>query len=263
MIHRDGHEDNFTVLNNAAIEDKNISAEAFRLLVFMLSCADTWQFSLKGLAVRLGIPERTLSSRITELRHAGYLKTVWSTNANGRFEACEWEVYEVPMLTASQENCNAVEPQRGKTATRSDRNAETPHRGNPATTKQILIETNTNRKQILKETSTKDTRVFVKPTLEEIAAYCKERGNSVDPQKFIDHYDSNGWRVGKNPMKDWRAAVRTWEKTGYDSPKRSKHAKWRTGAEAGLKTETETRAPVSKLNDTQDIPNDILDLFGN
>ena len=53
---------------------------------------------------------------------------------------------------------------------------------------------------------------FTKPTLAEVQAYCAERGNVVDPQKFVDYYESNGWRVGKNPMKDWRAAVRTWER---------------------------------------------------
>ena len=53
---------------------------------------------------------------------------------------------------------------------------------------------------------------FKKPTIADVQAYCAERGNVVDPQKFIDYYESNGWRVGKNPMKDWRAAVRTWER---------------------------------------------------
>lgn len=257
MIIRDGHDDNFTVLNNAAIEDKNISAEAFRLLVFMLSCADTWKFSLKGLAVRLDIPERTLSTRITELRRAGYIKTTWPTNERGRFKACEWEVHEVPIITASQENRNAVEPQRGNTATRNYRNAEN------LRPKQILIKTNTNNKQITKETNTKDARVFVKPTLEEIAQYCQERGNSVDPQKFIDHYESNGWRVGKNPMKDWRAAVRTWESNSIGETKRSGRKKWRTGGEAGITSAPEPRAPVSKINKDDSIPNDILDMFGN
>lgn len=51
------------------------------------------------------------------------------------------------------------------------------------------------------------------PTLEEVEAYCHERGNSVDAERFIDFYTSNGWMVGKNKMKDWRACVRTWEKT--------------------------------------------------
>jgi hypothetical protein len=50
-----------------------------------------------------------------------------------------------------------------------------------------------------------------KPTLNEVRAYCEERKNHVDPQKWFDHYCSNGWKVGRNPMKDWKAAVRTWE----------------------------------------------------
>lgn len=56
---------------------------------------------------------------------------------------------------------------------------------------------------------------FVPPTLEEVQAYCQERMNGVDAQRFIDYYTSNGWQVGKNKMKDWKAAVRTWERNGY------------------------------------------------
>ena len=69
-----------------------------------------------------------------------------------------------------------------------------------------------------KENIQKKTR-FIPPTLEEVEAYCFERQNNVDPQKFIDHYSSNGWKVGRNPMKDWKAAVRTWERSAYDKPK--------------------------------------------
>ena len=50
------------------------------------------------------------------------------------------------------------------------------------------------------------------PTLDEVKAYCNERNNRVDPERFIDYYTANGWKVGKNPMKDWKAAVRTWER---------------------------------------------------
>ena len=53
---------------------------------------------------------------------------------------------------------------------------------------------------------------FTPPTVDEVNAYCQERKNRVDPQKFVDFYTSNGWKVGKNGMKDWRAAVRTWER---------------------------------------------------
>lgn len=56
---------------------------------------------------------------------------------------------------------------------------------------------------------------FSKPTLEEVKAYCAERKNQVDAERWLSHYQSNGWRVGKNPMKDWRAAIRTWEKSTF------------------------------------------------
>lgn len=57
---------------------------------------------------------------------------------------------------------------------------------------------------------------FQPPTLSEVRAYCQERQNNVDAERFIDYYTSNGWKVGKNPMKDWKAAVRTWERQGWN-----------------------------------------------
>lgn len=52
---------------------------------------------------------------------------------------------------------------------------------------------------------------FLKPTFDEVRNYCAERKNQVDPERWYDYYVSNGWKVGKNPMKDWKAAIRTWE----------------------------------------------------
>lgn len=76
------------------------------------------------------------------------------------------------------------------------------------------------KKDISNEISKKSTRQkkFVPPTVEEVAAYCLERKNKVDAAYFVDHYTSNGWKVGKQNMKDWKAAVRTWEKNGYNQP---------------------------------------------
>ena len=51
---------------------------------------------------------------------------------------------------------------------------------------------------------------FTPPTVDEVRAYCTGKGYTVDADRFVDYYTSNGWRVGKNPMKDWKAAVRTW-----------------------------------------------------
>lgn len=53
---------------------------------------------------------------------------------------------------------------------------------------------------------------FVKPTVDEVRAYCKERKNTVNPETFCDFYESKGWKIGKDPMRDWKAAVRTWER---------------------------------------------------
>ena len=64
-------------------------------------------------------------------------------------------------------------------------------------------------------------RQFTKPTLEDVQAYCAERGKGVDPQKWFDYYSANGWKVGKNPMKDWKAAVRTWERSDSGGKHRS------------------------------------------
>ena len=60
---------------------------------------------------------------------------------------------------------------------------------------------------------------FHPPTLEEVRAYCGERGNHVDPDKWFAHYEANGWRVGRNPMKNWQASVRTWERSNFNSTK--------------------------------------------
>ena len=57
----------------------------------------------------------------------------------------------------------------------------------------------------------KGSSTFRKPTLEEIREYCQSRKNNVDPEQFFNFYEAKGWMIGKSHMKDWRAAVRTWE----------------------------------------------------
>lgn len=70
-----------------------------------------------------------------------------------------------------------------------------------------------------KRESTREKRQrFTPPTRSQVKDYCLERNNRVDPDRFYDYYESNGWRVGKNAMKDWKAAVRTWETNNKDSP---------------------------------------------
>lgn len=66
---------------------------------------------------------------------------------------------------------------------------------------------------------------FQKPTIDEIRQYCSSRGNNVDPDQFFNFYESKGWTIGKSPMKDWRAAVRTWEKREKEVPQRKRESR--------------------------------------
>ena len=63
---------------------------------------------------------------------------------------------------------------------------------------------------------------FCPPTLAQVKEYCNERNNNVDAGHFVDYYTSNGWKVGKNKMKDWKAAVRSWEHNDYSQNKSEK-----------------------------------------
>lgn len=77
------------------------------------------------------------------------------------------------------------------------------------------IKENNNINIITKESPSK----FKKPTIEEIEKYCSERKNNIDAEYFFDYYESNGWKVGKNSMKDWKACIRTWERNDRKNTK--------------------------------------------
>lgn len=80
---------------------------------------------------------------------------------------------------------------------------------------------NDNDKDIKdKKENIKRKSIFVRPSIEEVRAYCNERNNSVDPQTFVDFYAAKGWKVGSASMKDWKACVRTWEKREQPKPKK-------------------------------------------
>ena len=76
--------------------------------------------------------------------------------------------------------------------------------------KDIEIEIDSKEKSI-KEKANAPLR-FMPPSVEEVRAYCQERNNGIDPETFVDFYEAKGWFIGKNKMKDWKAAVRTWER---------------------------------------------------
>ena len=90
---------------------------------------------------------------------------------------------------------------------------------------------------------------FSPPTIEEVTAYCRERGNHVDPQRFVDFYASKGWRVGNQSMKDWKAAVRTWERDDRDhaTPQRVKTVSAQAYTQRQYTEEELTRDSIAEL----------------
>ena len=90
---------------------------------------------------------------------------------------------------------------------------------------------NTNNIYIDKSKKEKnESKNFIKPTIKEISEYCKERKNNIDSEQFFDFYESKGWLIGKNKMKDWKAAIRTWERNNKNKQKESETCQSNFGA---------------------------------
>ena len=75
------------------------------------------------------------------------------------------------------------------------------------------VDSTNNLPSISNSKSKSKSNKFIKPTLEEVSAYCKERNNGIDAEAFIAFYESKGWLIGKTPMKSWKSAIITWEKS--------------------------------------------------
>lgn len=132
------------------------------------------------------------------------------------FSCVDWKQHEGHLAAFSRRGKAAARARWNKYA--SSMPQELPlHRSSNAPAVPIL--TIPNLAEPTKERKVRAAARFVPPSIEEVKTYCAERktaGHSeVNPQKWHNYYSSNGWRVGRNPMKDWRAAVRTWEKNDY------------------------------------------------
>ena len=209
MIMRAEHTADFVSIQNDAIRDDRLSLAARGLLVYMLSMSDGWGFSVSGLVQALKISRPTLIRYLKELQDAGYVSITKEQNKLGQFSGKSWTVYETPK-SHSKEN-------------RTTENLTTVNHSQKNRTTEFLPLRTTkykNNQNTKSNTRTRTREKFTPPTLEDVTAYCQERQNNVDPQRWLDYYTANGWRVGKNPMKDWKAAVRTWERSGYNNAPR-------------------------------------------
>ena len=143
----------------------------------------------------------------------------------GLLEMCSDEEYYLPDTKDSTGCETAAASRMRKCRAKKDkleRNNVTPmlQSGYGEIEKELEIEKDSSAKS----TTTKRKR-FEKPSISDIKQYCMERNNNIDASQFFDYYESNGWKVGKNSMKDWKAAVRTWERSEYRKPNSKKNSK--------------------------------------
>ena len=184
----------YTVIDNTIFRDRELSNKALGMLCRMLSLPDGWEFSVMGLASLSSDGKSAVMSQLDELEEHGYLIRN-QVRVDGKIAGVEYIVSETRMSDFPY--------------------AENQHTENQHTENPPLSITNISNTEV---SNTKRYR-FVKPTIEEIEDYINEKGYSVDAHKFYDYYESNGWRVGKNPMRDFRACIRNWARNDYDKPK--------------------------------------------
>lgn len=230
MIHRDEHRENYTVISNKVLTDTRLSFETRGFLVYLLTFPDDWNFTVRNLARFLGCSTDKIIRLSKELKENGYIYQSQKCDEKGRFGAIEWEISEDCTVFENhrvRKTPNTEKVEHGENRVRESPCSDLPCTASPEHGKleHLLI---TNNNQVLnkpntnKEPSTKKRGNFVPPTVEEVAAYCSERNNSVDPESFVNFYASKGWMIGKNKMKDWKAAVITWEKRDRGVPLKKK-----------------------------------------
>ena len=205
---RVNHTDNYTVMSNYHLRDKKLSLKAKGLLSQMLSLPPNWDYTVAGLVAINAEKNSAITTALKELRDFGYLvitKRFPNETETGRIEYI-YDIYEQP-----QEK-QAIEKQDLEFLGVEFQGLEN--------------QTQLNTKQLNTDKLNTHNKRFVPPTLEEVKAYCKERGNNVNPETWFDFYTANGFKVGRNQMKDWKASIRYWERgenNGKNILKRTKN----------------------------------------
>ena len=172
----------FTMIPNSIIRNKELRDGDFRTLIFLYSLPNNWNIKQETLAQQVGCNLRNLNGKLARIKELGLLEI----NRKGQND------YEY-ILKYSGTSFNDI-PETSATSFNDVYN-------------NTNIKENNNINIIIKEKNR-----FIKPNIDEIRKYCEERNNGLDAEYFYDFYESKDWYIGKNKMKDWKSAVRTWEK---------------------------------------------------
>lgn len=185
----------------------------------MIFLTENIPYTAKMLADELDFEENTVVLALKALEDLNMIIT-----NNGYFAIAGWEEYQ---------NIEGMDKIREQNRLRYkkwyDKQKELPNvRTNASLTQPNAIDKEEDIDKDIEEENiirTKTTK-FIPPSVEEVAVYCFERGNTVNPETFVDFYSAKGWMLGKNKMKDWKAAVRTWERKEKEQPNRTQKSNY-------------------------------------
>lgn len=188
--------DSFVTIANTFLKDKNLSNKAKGVLAMILALPDDWDFSIKGMVAVTKDGEASLRSAINEMRENGYcaMKPVRISNKIAR-----WKYLFSGEKLSEKLLCDFLQVEKLNVENQAQYNKV-------SNINKYSIEKEDNNKSL----SSKNKR-FVKPSVEQIAEYIREKKLHFEAERFFDYYESKGWMIGKNHMKDWKAACRTWE----------------------------------------------------
>ena len=211
---RVNHTENYTVMSNCHLQDTNLSLKAKGLLSQMLSLPTAWDYTVAGLVSINREKKSAITAALNELKQYGYLvvtKLMPNETDSGRFEYV-YDVYEQPQEKQGIEKQDlefqGVEFQGVEIQGIENRPQLNTY--NKVLKEESTYELSTDNKDTPLTPRKRETNI--PPTLEEVSAYCRERGNNVDPEQFYDHYEAKGWMIGRTKMKDFKAAIRNWER---------------------------------------------------
>ena len=208
-------------MSNTHLKEKAMSLKAKGLLSLMLSLPDEWDYSIHGLEKLSVDGTDSTKKALKELEKFGYLIRR-PLKEKGKITDWEYLIFEKPQVEKPQ-----VEKPQVEKPTQSITNISNTNKLNKEGLNDSVSSVDVNVKNT-------PNNKFIPPTVEEVAEYVATRTTKIDPQRFIDHYKSNSWMVGKTKMKDWKAAVRTWERNERDWNERKKGEN--NGKNTGLDT---------------------------
>lgn len=178
---------------------------------------------LPYLAKMAGCHKDTAFRIVKKLAAAGLIVKEQIVRNNGKYDALTIPVESAKCRQGNRQN---VDKGIGKMSTRSE---AVPY--NSINNESTIVDSTKEYKG-----KAPAPQRFVKPSVDEVAQFCRERGNAVDAEAFVAFYESNGWKVGRNPMRDWRQAVITWEKRQREERRTQRRAQRQESiVESGIK----------------------------